>query len=133
MPIECTGRKLCNSRKGKISNAYFMNTNILSKCPGSKKERNVFTFSHAFLKWRLRLNQRSQSCNIRVRVNVIRHFVINHVIRKWWNPNNASKWQMGFNSAFKGLIIKLHLFVLFYLLCIGSARSWRTDTNEWFN
>jgi len=23
--------------------------------------------------------------------------------RKWWNPNNASKWQMGFNSAFKGL------------------------------
>ena len=24
--------------------------------------------------------------------------------RKWWTPNNASKWQMGFNSAFKGLI-----------------------------
>ena len=23
--------------------------------------------------------------------------------RKWWTPNNASKWQMGFNSAFKGL------------------------------
>ena len=23
--------------------------------------------------------------------------------RKWWAPNNASKWQMGFNSAFKGL------------------------------
>ena len=22
----------------------------------------------------------------------------------WWAPNNASKWQMGFNSAFKGLI-----------------------------
>jgi len=21
-----------------------------------------------------------------------------------WTPNNASKWQMGFNSAFKGLI-----------------------------
>jgi len=21
----------------------------------------------------------------------------------WWPPNNASKWQMGFNSAFKGL------------------------------
>jgi len=21
----------------------------------------------------------------------------------WWAPNNASKWQMGFNSAFKGL------------------------------
>ena len=24
--------------------------------------------------------------------------------RKWWTPNNASKWQMGFNLAFKGLI-----------------------------
>ena len=23
--------------------------------------------------------------------------------RKWWSLNNASKWQMGFNSAFKGL------------------------------
>jgi len=21
----------------------------------------------------------------------------------WWAANNASKWQMGFNSAFKGL------------------------------
>ena len=23
--------------------------------------------------------------------------------RIWWAPNNASKWQMGFNSAYKGL------------------------------
>jgi len=23
--------------------------------------------------------------------------------RIWWAPNNASKWQMGFNSAFKEL------------------------------
>jgi len=23
--------------------------------------------------------------------------------RKWWAPNNSSKQQMGFNSAFKGL------------------------------
>ena len=23
--------------------------------------------------------------------------------RIWWAPNNASKWRMGFNSAFKGL------------------------------
>jgi len=21
----------------------------------------------------------------------------------WWAPNNASRWQMGFNLAFKGL------------------------------
>jgi len=25
--------------------------------------------------------------------------------RMWWDPNNASKWQMGFNLAFKELII----------------------------
>jgi len=25
--------------------------------------------------------------------------------RKWWTPNNATKWQMGFNSAFKVLTI----------------------------
>jgi len=25
--------------------------------------------------------------------------------RIWWAPNNASKWQMGFNLVFKGLII----------------------------
>jgi len=24
--------------------------------------------------------------------------------RIWWDPNNASKWQMGFNLAFKGLM-----------------------------
>ena len=24
--------------------------------------------------------------------------------RIWWAPNNANKWQMGFNLAFKGLI-----------------------------
>jgi len=23
--------------------------------------------------------------------------------RIWWTPNNVSKWQMGFNLAFKGL------------------------------
>ena len=25
----------------------------------------------------------------------------------WWAPNNASRWQMGFNSAFKGLILHI--------------------------
>ena len=25
--------------------------------------------------------------------------------RIWWAPNNVSRWQMGFNSAFKGLIL----------------------------
>jgi len=25
------------------------------------------------------------------------------VWRIWWAPNNSSRWQMGFNSAFEGL------------------------------
>jgi hypothetical protein len=25
----------------------------------------------------------------------------------WWAPNNASKWRMGFNSSFKGLITRM--------------------------
>ena len=28
--------------------------------------------------------------------------------RIWWAPNNASKWQMGFNSAFRGLNRTVH-------------------------
>ena len=31
--------------------------------------------------------------------------------RIWWAPNNAGKWQMGFNSAFKGLKVKSYLTV----------------------
>jgi hypothetical protein len=27
----------------------------------------------------------------------------------WWAPNNARKWQMGFNLAFKGLILRLRM------------------------
>jgi len=37
-------------------------------------------------------------------------------LRIWWAPNNASKWPMGFNSAFRGLNAELnpiwHLLVL---------------------
>jgi hypothetical protein len=32
--------------------------------------------------------------------------------RIWWTPNNASKWQMGFNSALKGLNPNCHLLAL---------------------
>ena len=51
--------------------------------------------------------------------------------RKWWTPNNASKWQMGFNSAFKGLTLirqcweKLHVscVVCFWSECPQWARA----------
>jgi hypothetical protein len=42
--------------------------------------------------------------------------------RIWWAPNNVSKWQMGFNSAFKGLnkffymCIYLELYTRNYIL-----------------
>ena len=31
--------------------------------------------------------------------------------RLWWAPNNANRWQMGFNSAFKGLIPRIAHFI----------------------
>jgi len=34
------------------------------------------------------------------------HFYLTLILLKWriwWAVNNASRWQMGFNSAFKGL------------------------------
>jgi len=36
--------------------------------------------------------------------------------RKWWAPNNASKWQMGINSGFKGLMLE-------YTMIRGSVKS----------
>jgi hypothetical protein len=36
---------------------------------------------------------------------------------KWWAPANASKWQMGFNSAFKGLnqlLENINYYAIFY-------------------
>ena len=43
----------------------------------------------------------------------------------WWAPNNASKWQMGFNSAFKGLMSRVHLasFVITLHKYRGSDKS----------
>ena len=45
--------------------------------------------------------------------------------RKWWAGNNASKWQMGFNSAFKGLItvVRFGTYVPKWLHIIPRVRS----------
>jgi len=32
------------------------------------------------------------------------------------SPNNISDWQMGFNSAFKGLILKIFMEILHFIL-----------------
>jgi hypothetical protein len=68
--------------------------------------------------------------------------------RIWWAPNNASKWQMEFNSAFKGLICKLFwpatsrtwtsIFVIthWYISCVSSPhiptfRAHAVMTDDW--
>ena len=42
----------------------------------------------------------------------------------WWAPNNASKWQMEFNLAFKGLFLDFSLTAIQLRDALGS-RSWR--------
>jgi hypothetical protein len=38
-------------------------------------------------------------------------------LTKWWAPAGASKWRMGFNSAFKGLRMITRAFTLtFYVI-----------------
>ena len=48
--------------------------------------------------------------------------------RIWWAPNNASKWQMGFNSAFKGLNDVMKLSFLKALKAISV--TWKLDRLE---
>ena len=51
--------------------------------------------------------------------NYIKLTLVLLTLRIQWDPNNASKWQMGFNSAFKGLNkqikeIKSHYYLWVY-------------------
>ena len=45
--------------------------------------------------------------------------------RIWWVPNNASKWQMGFNSVFKGVRIKIGRLLWRSLLSVLMSSSER--------
>jgi len=40
--------------------------------------------------------------------------------RIWWAPNNASRWQMGFNSAFKGSNVQW---------CRTASYTWKSRVN----
>jgi hypothetical protein len=73
------------------------------------------------------------------------------ILLKWsigWAPNNASKWQMGFNSAFKGLKEKqtklpnprvLVLSLVYdsdgiYVFCVALTAEWALNAkleNTW--
>jgi hypothetical protein len=57
---------------------------------------NPNSISHGYLMASRRVNQ--NDCN--------NHSSLTPILlmwRIWWAPNNASRWQMGFNSVFKGL------------------------------
>jgi hypothetical protein len=43
--------------------------------------------------------------------------------RMWWAPNNASKWEMGFNLAFKGLNVAV-LASKVYLATLKNSEVW---------
>ena len=47
--------------------------------------------------------------------------------RKWWTPNNASKWQMGFNSAFEGLSY-MQIYDLPWLHIVSGLRVVRINS-----
>jgi hypothetical protein len=49
---------------------------------------------------------------------------------KWWAPASASKWRMGFNSAFKGLTLILLKSTKWWAPV--SARKWRMVFNSSF-
>jgi hypothetical protein len=45
--------------------------------------------------------------------------------RIWWAQNNAIKWQMGFNSAFKGLILwSSTLWICVFVISVVRSPSW---------
>jgi hypothetical protein len=44
--------------------------------------------------------------------------------RIWWAPNNASRWHMGFNSAFKGLNNRLAWSLLQHCISTHSTYLW---------
>jgi len=54
--------------------------------------------------------------------------------RIWWAPNNASRWQMRFNSAFKGLKCPLTLILLMWRIwwAPNNASRWQMGFNSAF-
>ena len=51
--------------------------------------------------------------------------------RIWWAPNNASGWQMGFNSAFKGVKCPVNLILLTWRIwwAPNNASRWQMGFN----
>jgi len=51
--------------------------------------------------------------------------------RIWWAPNNASKWQMWFNSAFKGLILNKWVYIYIYWCVVTEWTGQLSRYSDW--
>jgi hypothetical protein len=52
--------------------------------------------------------------------------------RIWWASNNASRWQMGFNSVFKGLKSDLKIVAFYCRTCTSSRKvTTHQDVHSW--
>jgi hypothetical protein len=91
--------------------SYYVNTTLtVSK----RHKRKPLTMS--FWKWTLSSYRNFMKCWGRFIFHMLKNYLplafqaltlTPLTWRIWWAPNNASKWQMGFNSAFKGLKRKM--------------------------
>ena len=56
--------------------------------------------------------------------NIMLLILILLTFRIWWAPNNACKWQMGFNSAFKRLILRMKYGAILLYRHVLLSASW---------
>ena len=82
-----------------LKSYYFFFRHIyLYVCP-SGNLRETTRLARERFSWYLALEYFSKNCR---EYSILTLYLLTWKI--WWSPNNVSKWQMRFNSAFKGLI-----------------------------
>ena len=86
-----------------------------------------------FVEWRKTQSSVAVSSYVCVRkcLNILKLFLtlILQTWRIWRAPNNASRWQLGFNSAFKGLKYPLTFIILTWIIwwAPNNASRWQMD------
>jgi hypothetical protein len=68
---------------------------------------------------------RNVLCLYELFIQIVSLTLIPLMWRMWWGPNNASRWQMGFNAAFKGLKVSMRTGIFF---CFSAHSS---NTHEY--
>jgi hypothetical protein len=83
---------------------------------GIHRERS---FIYTILEWhffiQLRYQLYSNYVLYKLKLDKSQKYILTLILltwRNWWAPNNASKWQVGFNSAFKGLKCNIKYTIL---------------------